>query len=134
VSDTATGRRVRPVVLAGVGLGVVAVAVAAVLAWSGRGDEARCERTAETPAGGVVESAAGGAQLVVGDVVLGIGGLSDDGCSVKVAGELGWVAVGERVETDGVPVMLLSVEPRGADGDAVGGRFEATFWIGADGA
>ena len=126
--------------LIGVLVLVAAVAVVAVLVTrsdTGPGSsgpsDATCDRTATAPAGSTVETVSQGAQLVVGGVQLGIGALGDDGCSVNVLGDVGWVEVGEQVEVSGVPVMLLSVEPRAGEDDEVGGAYKATFWVGRSG-
>lgn len=117
-----------------VGLGVLVVALAAVVAVTvlDADDAPRaCSRTAEAPTGGTVRTVAQGAQLAVGDARLGVGGLSDDGCTVTTFGDVASLEVGERVEVAGVPVVLLGVEPRaGAEGRA-GGAFEARVWVGA---
>ncbi|UJP39829.1 hypothetical protein [Cellulomonas palmilytica] len=127
----AGSRRTRWAVLAGVGALVVALgAVVAVNALDDGDDEPRaCSRTADAPAGGTVQTVAQGAQLVVGEVRLGVGGLSEDGCAVTTFGDVSSLEVGERVEVAGVPVVLLGVEARG--GDQVGGAFEARVWVGA---
>lgn len=111
----------------------VAAVVAVLVARGGAADpaQASCDRTADAPGDGTVASVTQGAQLTVGDVQAGIGGLSADGCAVNVLGDVGWVAVGEQVEVAGVPVVLLGVEPRQGADDEAGGAFEATFWVGA---
>jgi len=120
-------RRTRRVVLAG--LGVLAVALGAVVAMNVLDDDApqECSRTAEAPVGGTVHRIAQGAQLVVGQVTLGFGDLSEDGCTVTTLGDVSSLEVGERVAVAGVPVELLGVERRG--GGQAGGAFEARVWV-----
>ncbi|MBT0994312.1 hypothetical protein KIN34_08445 [Cellulomonas sp. DKR-3] len=138
-AETEPGRRraapVPVVVALVVVVVVVAAAAVALAARSGSSGSSgqTCDRTAAAPGAGTVDSVSQGAQLVVGDVRLGIGGVSDDGCAVDVRGDVGRVEVGERVEVAGVPVMLLAVERRDGQDDEAGGAFEATFWVGAAG-
>ncbi|GEP67731.1 hypothetical protein [Cellulomonas soli] len=115
---------------------VVALVVAGVFGLTrfGRSSVATCGRTAAAPVGGVVRTVAQGAQLVAGDVTLGVGSdLSEDGCAVSVFGAVEQLEVGALTDVGGTPVMLLSVEPRRAGSEAVGGAFEATFWVGTQG-
>lgn len=117
-------------------LAAAALTGAVVLGLGRDGDSsiATCGRPATAPEGGAVQQVGQGAQLVAGDVTLGVGGdLSDDGCTVSVFGAVGQLEVGVLTDVAGTPVMLLSVVPRSDRSDEPGGSFEATVWVGPPG-
>ncbi|WP_041574096.1 hypothetical protein [Cellulomonas gilvus] len=106
-----------------------------------RDQHAACTRTATPPPGGATSSAAGGAQATLGTALVGLGGVSPDGCSVYVGrdpegrlrGDEGWIGVGDEFEVGGGTAMLVSVERRAAGDEGTGtGGYGATFWFSPD--
>jgi len=121
------GRRARAVVVGA--LAVALVAAGAVVALSGRGPAA-CARTAEAPAGdGEAVSAVLGAQPELADGLrVGVGGVSDDGCSAHLGltgAPARWVAVGESVAAGEGELTVLSI--RRGEGGGTGGD-EVRLW------
>jgi len=110
-------------------LAVALVAAGAVVALSGRGPAA-CARTAEAPAGdGEAVSAVLGAQPELADGLrVGVGGVSDDGCSAHLGltgSPARWVAVGESVAAGEGELTVLSI--RRGEGGGTGGD-EVRLW------
>lgn len=118
---------------------VVAVVVGQHLA-DGGDAVAQCGRSASVPVAddGTVVQVQGGTQVTVGTASLGLAGISDDGCAVRVGtnpdtgekyGDDGWAEVGERIDIGGTTAMVLAVSRVADPGDAPGSpQFYADVW------